>query len=109
MSEQRVFPDRAEFGTDGSVRKAHYGDGEQPWDAICRIGYGPQFAASNVIRYLRRTKDRQRSLESARWYWNQLKTRSGKDMNRNHNSWSKAKNKLSMELSTFELELLQNG
>lgn len=65
-------PDRLEPGADGSTRKAHYGAGEQPWDVIVRKGWGPQFAAANVLQYLRRTKDPEHSLESARWYYRQL-------------------------------------
>src|ERR1700722_9103106 len=68
MSDERTFPDREELGADGSTRKQHYGHGEQPWDVIVRIGWGPEVAASCIIRYLRRTKDLEHSLESARWY-----------------------------------------
>lgn len=57
---------------DSEPRKAHYGDGEQPWDVIVRLGWGPAFAASNVIKYLRRTKNPEHSLESARWYADRL-------------------------------------
>lgn len=64
--------DRAEPGADGSIRKAHYGDGEQPWETIVRLGWGAQFAAANVLKYLRRTKEPEHSLESARWYFRQL-------------------------------------
>jgi len=53
-------------------RKAHYGDGEQPWDVILASGWGPAFAASNVLKYLRRTKNPEHSLESARWYYARL-------------------------------------
>lgn len=58
--------------TDGTVRKSHYGDGEQPWDIIVRLGWAPLFAASNVLKYLRRTKDVEDSLKKAQWYWNEL-------------------------------------
>jgi hypothetical protein len=68
----RTFHDRAEPGADGSVRKAHYGEGEQPWDLIVHAGWGAEFAAGCVLRYLRRTKDPAHSLESARWYWERL-------------------------------------
>jgi hypothetical protein len=54
-------------------RKPWYGDGEQPWDSVKRLGWAPQFAASNVIKYLRRTKEPEHSLESARWYYARLR------------------------------------
>ena len=57
---------------DTSERKEWYGDGEQPWDAIVRAGWGPEFAAGNIVKYLRRTKDREHSLQSAQWYWQRL-------------------------------------
>ena len=57
---------------DGTVRRQHYGTGVQPWDTIKALGWGAIFAASNVIKYLRRTKDLEHSLESARWYYSAL-------------------------------------
>ncbi len=65
---ERLFPDREKLGADGSVRKAHYGSGRQPWDDILDEGWGPGFAAGCVLRYLRRDKAVEHSLESARWY-----------------------------------------
>lgn len=59
-------------GTDGTIRKAHYGTGVQPFDIIVSMGWGPIFAASNVVKYMRRTKEPEHSLESARWYWARL-------------------------------------
>lgn len=64
--------DRKEPGAGGEVRKVHYGEGEQPWDIIVACGWGPAFAAGCVIRYLRRDKAREHSLESARWYYARL-------------------------------------
>jgi hypothetical protein len=67
--ETRVVElDRVEPGADGSVRKAHYGDGKQPWDTIKELGWGPEFAAANVLKYLRRTKDVEGSRQKALWY-----------------------------------------
>jgi hypothetical protein len=66
MTDDRTFPDRDAPGPDGTVRKAHYGDGVQPWDLIVAAGWAPEFAAGCVLRYLRRTKDPDHSLESAR-------------------------------------------
>lgn len=58
---------------DDSARKSHYGPRRQPWDDIVDAGWGPAFAAGNVLKYLRRDKDREHSIESARWYWARLK------------------------------------
>lgn len=60
--------DRETPGADGTVRKAHYGEGRQPWDDIVELGWAPQFAAGSILKYLRRNKDEEHSLESARWY-----------------------------------------
>lgn len=68
MTSNELAPERA--AADG--RKAHYGDGVQPWDVILANGWGPAFAASNVIKYLRRTKNPEHSLESACWYYDRL-------------------------------------
>lgn len=53
-------------------RKSWYGGGRQPWDDILDAGWGPAFAAGNVLKYLRRTKEPEHSLQSARWYWQRL-------------------------------------
>ncbi len=62
------------IGTDGTVRKAHYGVGEQPWDTIKRLGWAAQFAAGNVLKYVRRhaAKNGADDLAKARWYMTQL-------------------------------------
>lgn len=55
-------------------RESHYGAGRQPWDDIVDAGWGPAFAAGNVLKYLRRNKDDPAGdLEKARWYWGQLR------------------------------------
>lgn len=64
--------DREARGPGGEARKAHYGPKEQPWDVIVASGWGPAFAASCVLRYLRRDKAREHSVESARWYYARL-------------------------------------
>lgn len=56
----------------GVVRQDHYGSGRQPWDDILDSGWAPEFAAGNVLKYLRRDKAREHSLESARWYYREL-------------------------------------
>lgn len=58
---------------DDTERKRHYGAGRQPWDDIVSVGWAPQFAAGNILKYLRRDKTREHSLESAQWYWARLK------------------------------------
>ena len=58
---------------DGTIRQDHYGAGEQPWDVIVRLGWAPEFAAGNILKYLRRDKEEAHSLESARWYWMRLR------------------------------------
>jgi len=44
----------------------------QAWDAIVAAGWGPIFAASNVIEYLRRDEDAEGSIEVARRYYREL-------------------------------------
>jgi hypothetical protein len=56
----------------GVPRQDHYGQGRQPWDEILDANWAPEFCAGNVLKYLRRTKDPEHSLESARWYWLRL-------------------------------------
>lgn len=60
---------RVENSTD---RKKHYGEGRQPWDDIVDAGWAAEFAASNVLKYLRRDKEHEHSLESAKWYYDRL-------------------------------------
>lgn len=60
---------------DGTNRKAYYGpDGEQPWDTALRLGWAHGFAATNVLKYLRRVKpgSEAHSRESAKVYWRWL-------------------------------------
>lgn len=61
-------------GIDGTVRKAHYGEGKQPWDTIKELGWGPGFAAGNVLKYVRRhaAKNGEDDLDKARWYFAEL-------------------------------------
>ena len=67
-------PSEPEFtnAIDSTIRKAHYGAGKQPWDLIKEAGWAPHFAAANVLKYLRRDKQLEHSLESARWYFREL-------------------------------------
>jgi hypothetical protein len=60
-------------GADGTVRKAQYGDGVQPWDIIKERGWAPEFAAGNVLKYLRRRKTPDEDRKKARWYWVELR------------------------------------
>jgi len=49
-------------------RQDYYGDKRQPWDDILDSLWAPEFAAANVLKYLRRVKKPEHSLESAKWY-----------------------------------------
>jgi hypothetical protein len=53
-------------------RKEHYGSGRQPLDDIIEAGWGPQFCASNILKYMRRLKQIEDSKIKARWYWRYL-------------------------------------
>lgn len=68
-----IAKNRDEPGQDGTVRKAHYGAGKQPWDTMVEKGWAVHFAAGTVLRYLRRDKEPEHSLESARWYFARLR------------------------------------
>lgn len=57
---------------DGTSRKSYYGEGHQPWDSMLENGWAPQFAAGSILKYLRRSKQPEHSLESARWYFKEL-------------------------------------
>lgn len=54
---------------DGTVRKSYYGSGRQPWDDYVAEGWAPEICAGMVLKYLRRDKEPEHSLESARWYY----------------------------------------
>jgi hypothetical protein len=56
----------------GVVRQDHYGPGRQPWDDILDANWGPEFAAGNILKYLRRDKQKEHSLTSANWYHDRL-------------------------------------
>jgi hypothetical protein len=59
---------------DTAERQAHYGAGKQPWDVIVQeTPWAVAFAAANVLKYLRRTKAPEHSLQSARWYHKRLR------------------------------------
>lgn len=90
-------------GQDGSIRKAHYGEGEQPWDTGLRLGWAPQAAAFCVLRYLRRDKAKEHSLESARWYWARLIE---KAQGSSALVWYQVLQELRRELTSEELALL---
>ena len=78
VSERYGFPERlgvpaTRVADDGTIRQVHYGAGRQPWDDIVAAGWAPAFAAGNVLKYLRRSKEPEHSLESAHWYWARLR------------------------------------
>ena len=62
---------------DGTTRQSYYGAGRQPWDDIKDQGWGPAFAAGNVLKYLRRPSkcEPEKDLEKARWYFDELRKR----------------------------------
>lgn len=92
----------------GAERKAHYGEGKQPWDTICDLGWGAIFAAANVLKYLRRTKEQKHSLESARWYFQQLKRFSPSHISRQSDVYS-VEELLLGELTDLEKARLYDG
>jgi hypothetical protein len=59
---------------DGTTRKSHYGAGKQPWDFIVEAGWGPEFAAGNVLKYIRRAPNKNGAddVKKARWYYAEL-------------------------------------
>lgn len=66
-------PPRAAPGLDGSIRRAHYGEGKQPWDTAVERGWAAKAAALMVIKYLRRDKGTpEKDLRDARWYFDRL-------------------------------------
>lgn len=77
--EGRLGAPRTHVAIDGTVRQNHYGAGRQPFDDIKDAGWAPQFAAGNVLKYLRRNKQPEHSLESARWYYNELSKLADRD------------------------------
>jgi hypothetical protein len=106
MDGSTGFPHSSEpeiTGIDGTVRKAHYGQGRQPWDDIKDWGWAPGFAAGNVVKYIRRhtLKNGADDLAKARWYWAELKALTKPD-----GRALQAYHKLRLELSAEELALL---
>lgn len=103
-----IAPNRSEPGADGTIRKAHYGPGKQPWDVTLEEGWGPPAAAFCVLRYLRRDKAVEHSLESARWYWDRLSENSKTDGGfLGPNPWTVAFVRLSSILTDGELRRLR--
>lgn len=94
-------PERAAPGADGSVRKAHYGDGRQPWDDTVDSGWGPAFSAGNVLKYLRRTKTPEANGWKARWYYDQLIRHAAEEVN---GPWTQALGQLEELLTSDELK-----
>jgi hypothetical protein len=92
---------------DASPRKAWYGDGVQPWDIIVERGWGPSFAAANVLKYVRRVKDPEHSLESARWYYARLYRNAAQAVAGPTAPWAEALHSIEDELSQGELMLLR--
>lgn len=70
-----VEDEKERVAADGTVRKAHYGDGRQPWDVIKEKDWAPEFAAGNALKYIRRAaaKNGADDIKKARWYFKELK------------------------------------
>ena len=101
-------PDRAEPGEDGTIRKAHYGAGRQPWDDIIDFGWGPAFAAGNALKYVRRhaAKNGADDLATGRWYYGELYKRAAGEIN---GPWTEALGILEDALENAELRLLRGA
>lgn len=69
-AQVKLQGDAAEVGK----RAAHYGNGIQPWDHIMASGWGPEFAAGNALKYVRRylNKNGMDDLKKGRWYYHEL-------------------------------------
>lgn len=95
-------------GEDGTVRKAHYGAGRQPWDDIVDFGWGPAFAAGNALKYVRRhvAKNGADDLDKGRWYYGELYKRAAGEIN---GPWTEALGILEDALENAELVLLRTG
>lgn len=97
-----LAPDR------GDGRKIHYGAGRQPLDDIIEKGWAPEFCAGNVLKYLRRDKNRGHSIESARFYSNLLIKLIEADRNSDEGKRiTKIYEKLLLFLTDDELDLLR--
>jgi len=88
---------------DGTIRQDHYGAGRQPWDDIKDAGWAPHFAAANVLKYLRRTKDLEHSLQSARWYWTELNKMADAPASSTQHEAFFTRHKLMLQLSKDEI------
>lgn len=103
-------PNRPLPGADGTTRKAHYGYGKQPWDDAVDDGAGPGGAYLMVLKYLRRDKRAEHSVESARWYYSQMIMRSAAEMSRPlevNAQWSDMLHKLEEKLTQEERKIIR--
>jgi hypothetical protein len=117
--EDRVIYDEEDYkadktpvhrADDGSLRKTRYGVGRQPWDDIVDLGWGPAFAAGNVLKNLRRDKEPEHSLESARWYYGQLERRALEEPTDSGDApWTAALNSVKAALTTAEKDRMVYG
>lgn len=76
VREQYGLENREHVATDGTVRKSYYqtdAKGRQPWDVILDASWAPEFAAGNVLKYLRRAKGSDADdVVKALWYFTEL-------------------------------------
>lgn len=93
-------------GEDGTVRKAHYGSGRQPWDDMIVLGWGPHFAAGSALKYIRRYKNKngEDDLAKGRWYYGELLKRSADEIN---GGWTVAFSELEELLTIEERRILR--
>lgn len=99
----------AEFThADGTVRKAHYGAGRQPWDDILeKTDWAVGFCAGNVFKYVRRAaaKNGEDDIRKAQWYLARLQEMAASDTGHTPHA-QRALMKLATLLTDKEHELL---
>ena len=102
-------PEPERLDDQGIARKVHYGEGRQPWDDIMEAGWGPAFAAANVLKYLRRNKSVEDSRKKAMWYWHRLTELAQSEKPRDRVDGTLALSMLVHKLSNEEFALLKAG
>jgi hypothetical protein len=93
---------------DGSLRKDHYGSGRQPWDDIVDAGWGPAFAAGNILKYIRRAANKGGPDDVAKgcWYYNEMIKRAAGEVN---GPWTIAFTELEDILTPIERVILRDS
>lgn len=78
-------------------RQTYYGDGRQPWDDILEQGWGAAFAAGNVLKYMRRSKEPEKDIAKAKWYYTALKGMTSLDNQEGSITWARLNRLLTQE------------